>query len=140
MAEESISDEVLGELKLEDGYWIGETEIRPDHVVGISLSFDEDDVAPLLVQSRSILKLLRQDEIEYRRGIADRMLELYNETWSDGEKIDRDTFADKIHLDAITFYSHGAEAFYYDGDLFAGHWIMVDINTEGVIEDAYIAG
>ena len=87
MAEESISDEVLGELKLEDGYWIGETEIRPDHVVGISLSFDEDDVAPLLVQSRSILKLLRQDEIEYRRGIADRMLELYNETWSDGEKI-----------------------------------------------------
>lgn len=144
MAEKSISDEVFGELKWDDesGEWIGKVEFVPGHFVTVSFYLDDDPIDIALEKAASTFAVLKNDEEGYRLATADKLLDLHNESWNRGSRIDRKTFAGRIRLESICFYpdDYGTELSYNDGDLFWGHSIIVEVNDEGVIEDADIAG
>ena len=72
-----------------------------------------------------------------RRG-ADRTV--YT-AWNEEAAIDSAHFAACITLQTVIFYPDGsAELFYDDGDLFAGHVILVSLDTYGALQDATLAG
>lgn len=143
MPEPSINDDVLGTLTWDDSLksYQGEREIAPGQKIGVSLSPSEDRLEELLVQARRAYQHLQRQEVALREAAADALLPLHNETWSEGETIDRDTFVRRITLEGLTVYGDGsAELSYNDGDLFWGHTIVVSLREDGTVEDATIQG
>ena len=80
---------------------------------------------------------------ELKGFAADQLLELYNETWLDDAigKIDRAGFIGRLSNPAIHLYDEPGLAVVYfdDGNLFAGHWIEVQLEN-GVPTHAHISG
>jgi len=80
---------------------------------------------------------------ELKGFAADKLLKLYNETWLDAEigEVDRVGFIARLNKPSIHLYDEiGAAVVYFeDGNLFAGHWIEIHIDT-GVPSHAGIIG
>ncbi len=73
--------------------------------------------------------------------VAGDLLALYNEDWQDGEPIDPGEFVLRLSLDAITVDADfRCEVFLDDGDLFAGHAIIVDVDADGSLGRVQLFG
>jgi hypothetical protein len=74
---------------------------------------------------------------------ASRLTDIKNTSWlEDGEEpISEQSFIQKIELEAINAYSDGSfDLFFLDNELFLGHSIIVNVNSDLTLEDAEIAG
>lgn len=57
------------------------------------------------------------------------------------KKITEEVFARRVSMMSIKFYSDNSSKFIlYDDNIFFEHWIVVDVNEKGELEDAYIEG
>ncbi len=136
-------DPIFGELTWEDHleWWTGQVTVTPDHSIQVALSTPEDGLETLLGQAHPLLAHIRQEEADLRQATAEALLELYNTAWNEGPAIDGARLAACITLQAVTFYPDGsAELFYDDGDLFAGHMLLVSLDADGTLQDATLAG
>jgi len=136
-------DTAFSKLTWEDNleWWTGQIEVAPGHDIQVALSTTEGELETLLTQARPLLAHIRREETDLRRVTAKTLLELYNTAWNEGAAIDGARLAACITLQAVTFYPDGsAELFYDDGDLFAGHTLLVSLDAQGNLQDATIAG
>lgn len=82
-----------------------------------------------------------------KEASADFLLELANDWLEDDdredkpEEITKEMFIDAINISEISIAPDGSMTLYYsDGDMFWGHVITMDIETDGSCSDAYIQG
>ncbi|MDZ7957127.1 MAG: DUF2262 domain-containing protein [Aulosira sp. DedQUE10] len=143
MSKQTIKNDILGELiwdsKLD--WWSSQVEIYPGNIV--NLSFDADDAeTPTVIElvCHSFTRLQEQ-EANLRRCAANQLLDLYNDSWNNGDEIDCQTFMKLIKLAEVHINSDGnANLYYDDGELFGGHVIIVSIDCDGAFTDVEIAG
>lgn len=122
------------------------------HEVSAQLSVD-DDAQEGAETCRAALAYLERyladaesTDARWRHYAATKLLELAND-WqadsdaSDAAPITEETFIERISLDELSVSTDGSVTQYYDdGDLFWGHVILIDVEPDGSLTDAYIAG
>lgn len=139
-------DEVLGKFKLDKGIKTFETNITWAGEEG-QLYFDldeEEEMEASLKTAHELFKNQREWSDKIKAYAASQLLELANdwldEEW-DIEEVTKELFIKLLELDTISVYPDGNfEIFFFDGDLFAGHCIIVSGNINGSFESAEIAG
>ncbi len=140
---DKIQDAVFGELEWDDAYdwWLSELEIAPGHSIEVSI-FGRD-LAAVLDTRRALYERIRDTEPELRTAIAAMMLELAEE-WRDEEEepepITRESLAKRMKLTSILMHAHTTELYYNDDNIFLGHVILANVDANGLLEDATIAG
>lgn len=143
MPEPILYDDVLGTLTWDDRlswYW-GEPEIALGHSIRLYITPDDGRREADLARARRAYQHLQRQEVALREAAADALLSLYNEDWTQGETIDRDTFMRRITLQSISVNGGiGVEIDYNDGDLFAGHSIVVSLREDDTVQGVDIEG
>jgi hypothetical protein len=141
---DKIQDAVFGELEWDDTYdwWLSELEIAPGHSIEVSI-FGRD-LDAVLETRRAMFVRIRDTEPELRAAIAAKMLELA-EHWRDEDEdpdpITLESFTKRMKMTSILMHTDQlTELFYDDDDIFAGHVILANIDANGLLEDANIAG
>ncbi len=141
-------DEVFGRFELDkrvktfekDVEWAGEEAT-------ISFDLDEDEVMKDALETGH--KLFADQEAwdkKIREFAADELVELANDWLQDKEdaevdEITKEMFMDLMEIDTICLNPEGDfNIYFYDGDMFWGHCIIVDGNINGEFESADIAG
>lgn len=148
MDQGTIRDDMLGALVWNSDldWWEGRVDMLPGHSVSISLTVEDDedsatDIDALIQHGRRIVAFIREHEPEARLVAADELLDIYNQEWNDGKPLDEEEFMDRLAIDDVNVADDGsAELFYKDDDLFAGHTVVVTIDTAGNFADADVAG
>lgn len=138
-------DDVFGEFNLDKSInaydkninWCG---------YDITISFDNNEENEI----ESVLKTghaLYRDKEQWLKGVcefaSDELLELKNDSWLDDNEntISKEEFIAALELCEIFFDTEGEFSFwFYDGELFFGHSIIVEGNIDGTFHSAYIAG
>ncbi|MER2261462.1 MAG: DUF2262 domain-containing protein [Psychrobacillus sp.] len=119
-----------GKVEIENGYFIDIT-ISPE-------SYDKDLVFKL---AENTIKKIRVMNESYKEIIAEDLLILHNEVWNEGKIISKNEFKKRINIQGILIFGEGnAELYYDDGDLFWGHTIVVDVDENGLYQEAQIYG
>ncbi|BAZ39603.1 hypothetical protein NIES4101_55570 [Calothrix sp. NIES-4101] len=143
MTEQTIYDEILGELAWDDDdeCWSSQVQFTLEHIVNVTIDPDDAETGAVIMKSRQSFAKLQENELNIRRLISDQMLKIYNDNWNNGEIIDTQDFIDSIKLEDIVFYANGnIQLFYNDGYLFAGHGIIVSIDEYGNYQEAVLFG
>jgi hypothetical protein len=152
MAENTFDDPVLGRLVHDHqlNWWEGQVQLRPDLRIDFRLSTwtgtgPDIDFDELVRKGVEYLEWARTAETFIRQRIADELLDTYNDNWADGNagtrKLTRDEFLGRLCAYSITLDVKGTSAWYYeDGDLFAGHWIQVRLDSGRSIFAIGLAG
>ncbi|WP_373426576.1 DUF2262 domain-containing protein [Microbacterium trichothecenolyticum] len=98
---------------------------------------------------RGLLADLPDVDDRWRAFAAEKLTDLANEWQEEDEDDDapdpapitRETFAERIRLSELGIAADGSATPYYDdGDLFIGHVIVIDLQADGSLTDASIAG
>ncbi|WP_026886026.1 DUF2262 domain-containing protein [Clostridium beijerinckii] len=139
-------DEILGKFELDKGIKTFQTDITWAEEKG-RLYFDLDNKEEMKDSLKTAHELFQNQKswsVKVRAYAASELLELAND-WIDEEaeieEVSEEMFIKSIELDTISVYPKGEfEIFFYDGDLFAGHCIIVCGNIDGSFESADIAG
>lgn len=139
-------DEVLGKFQLDKGIKAFETDITWAGEEG-RLCFDldeEESMEDSLKTAHELFKNQNGWSDKIRAYAASELLDLAND-WIDEDddiyEITEEMFIETIGLDTISVYPQGEfEIFFFDGDLFAGHCIIVSGNISGSLDSADIAG
>ncbi|HEX5222252.1 MAG TPA: DUF2262 domain-containing protein [Verrucomicrobiae bacterium] len=140
---ELIKDELFGSLKYDVNlrWYLGQVEFSPGHRVELSISVEGVDPYAAIQRARQTFPRVQSREAELRRAAAREKLALYNDQWSEGEKIDANEFMRRIALSSVTIHPEGeVQLWYADGNLFAGHWIAVSTDSELQFQHVEIAG
>ncbi|QAA33652.1 DUF2262 domain-containing protein [Clostridium manihotivorum] len=141
-------DEVLGQFELNKSIKIFDKKIQWNGEEG-SLSFDldeEDNMKASLETARVLFKDQKQWDDKIRGYAADKLLDLANEWLQDNDEADideitKEMFVNFMALESITVYPDGKfDMFFFDGDMFWGHCIIVTGNINGEFDSAEIAG
>lgn len=145
MAETTLEDDVLGPLTWNEqlDWWEGQVELSPGHLIGLSVSVEEETAPPTveMEQARRVLLRLREHEPEARLVAAEELLPIFNDEWNDDEPMTEEEFTARLTLEDLSVAADGsAELFYNDDNLFAGHTVLVTVGSDGNFEDADIAG
>lgn len=140
---EIIKDDILGELEWDEDYdaWIGQLISATNKKVRVKIGVDEKEVdIPLGIKKN--FQFIKENELMLKNKVAKPVAELYNETWSEGDKVTEEQVAQRISLEYVSFFSNEGEAelFYSDDDLFAGHTITVFLEPSGEILEPNLAG
>ncbi len=143
------NDENLGEFKLDKSTKLFEKKISWGGEEG-NLYFDwdknEDIMKSSLKSAHGLLKEQDSWNTKIRNYAAEELVELANEWLQDDEEADideitKEMFIDLMELDSISVYPEGDfEVFFFDGDMFWGHSIIVTGNISGELSSAEIAG
>lgn len=144
----------LGELTLERsmGHFSGEVD-WPSGPVHVSLDVDPDasegaeTCAAALARLTAYAADAAGTDARWRAYAAATLTDLAND-WQDQADDDAapgpitpEAFVERIRLSELAVESDGsATPFYADGDLFWGHVILVEVEPDGSMTDAYIAG
>ena len=135
------TDDDFGEVAWESEpcTWIGSFNIGANpaelRIAGSRRFMEVSDSA------RETFLRLRSSEIAAREYASGKLLRLYNEDWSSAPPIDDHTFAQRMTLEAVAIHEDGSATFSYrDGDLFAGHYIIVRADQNGDFLDANLCG
>jgi hypothetical protein len=108
-----------------------------------------DDRALVLERARARAAWIEANLEHVREFAADRLLDLYNETWrcegEDGRPeapvLDRRGFAARVTLSYVCEYEEGNAMIYFDDDdMFWGHSVEVLVSPTGELEDVDIVG
>ena len=117
--------------------WMGEP-------LELTLSTQSRDELPdRAATAKALLKNAQRWQAEADKKIVENLYQLWVDVWRpEGTPIlSKEAFADRLTTPALTIYEDGAfEMEFGDGDLFAGHWILVPGSLDEGIEDADIAG
>jgi hypothetical protein len=143
MTEQTIDDEILGELLWndDDECWSSQVAITLEQIVNVTIDPEDAETGGIILIARQNFIKLQQEETNIRYLIAEEMMPLYHQSWSNGETIDKEEFIETIRLEDIVFYSSGStQLFYSDGDLFGGHGIVVAIDENGNYQNASLYG
>jgi hypothetical protein len=135
-----ISTEQFGDLVLDpDVDWFEGTADWNGKAIRVVFPVDEETLQDNALASG---KSLWSDQSKWNKSIetyvVESLLSIKNETWleDDETEVTADQFQSRIVLETISIASDGDFEFWYnDGDLFAGHAIVVRGNLElGLIE------
>lgn len=142
------NDEILGNFELDKGVKLFEKRICWAGEEG-TLYFDWDEEVNM-ESALGTAHVLFKDQDEWNKKIrmyaSEELVELANDWLQDDEeadidKITKEMFIDSIELDSISVYPNGDfEIFFFDGDMFWGHSIVVNGNSNGNLTSADIAG
>lgn len=122
--------------------------------VSVSLDIDEDSgegretAQAALGTLGSLVADAAAVDSRWRGYIADQLTELANDWQDDNDEIPEDAprltpddVARRVRLGELSISSDGSLTPYFDDDdLFWGHVILIDIEPDGTMTDAYIAG
>jgi hypothetical protein len=112
--------------------------------VDLTLSAESRDALPdCAATAQILLKDALRWQAEAEKKIVENLYQLWVDEWRpEGTPIlSQAAFRARLTMPAITIYEGGAfEMEFGDGDLFAGHWILVPGSLEEGIEDAGLAG
>lgn len=139
-------DKLLGKFELNKGVKVFETDITWDGEES-QLYFDldeEENMEDAIKTAYELFKNQKHWSDKIKAYAANELVSLAND-WineeSDIEEITEEIFIKAIELASINVYPKGDfEIFFFDGDLFAGHCIIVRGNINGSFESADIAG
>ena len=137
-----IHDELFGELRWDErvDWYESEVEIAARRKIRVSVKVGEKGPHAAIEQARRDFPTVLTNEPSYRRQTAAALIDTHNDYWNDGDKIDVDTFRDRITLESIVFYVIYIELFYEDGDLFGGHSIYASLDSGLRFKDAAFEG
>lgn len=126
------------EWNADDEAWCGAVELAGKRFE-VSVNVEEAD--ELDAAWRVVSRVVR-GEAKLRRAAAElELLELYNESWNEGKPLGMAAFCRRLSLTRVDVSPDGdAEVCFADGELFAGHTILVSVNEDGEVDDASIAG
>jgi Uncharacterized protein conserved in bacteria len=143
------NDEMLGRFELDKSVKLFEKKISWAGEQG-KLYFDWDADENRMKSALETAYVLFKEQDEWNRKIrmyaADELVGLANDWLQDKEEaeideITQEMFVDFMKLDSINVSPDGDfEIFFFDGDMFWGHCIIVDGNISGDFTSAYIAG
>jgi len=143
---ETIQDDVLGTLT-HNAKWGVFNGVVPfdDNQVGISIIFASpaDAVSPAdLAQAREAYLALVSRKSSIEAAIVDDLLTLYNDTWrEDRDPINQHQFLEAIKPDVISIELGFVRSLWYDdGDLFAGHALLIRFDEDSNITEIGLAG
>ena len=141
-----IENAVLGTVTWDDNlnYWEAKLELFSNHQVNVSITPADEDDAAAIAAGAELVEWVRQNERSAREYAAGQMLESA-EDWRDEDdepnEITAESFAERIVLESITVEEDGgANLWYNDDQIFAGHVIVVSLNTVREFSDAEIMG
>lgn len=143
------NDEVLGKFELDKSVKLFEKKISWAGEEG-RLYFDWDENVDIMKSALETANALLEDSDDWNKKIriyaAEELVELANEWLQDNEESDideitKEMFVDFMELDSISVYPEGDfEIFFFDGDMFWGHSIIVSGDINGEFTSADIAG
>lgn len=131
----------FGNLKSDSDftYWNGDWRLGDDNI-GVMITFNDARRVPENVPKKfeEFFVSLPEKDLHFRQAAAESLLELYNRTWSEGETISAEEFAERITLNGLSFTEgeEKVEVYYDDDDLFAGHDIKVVASYDGAVINA----
>ncbi|MGG2015841.1 DUF2262 domain-containing protein [Bacillus sp. S10(2024)] len=121
--------------------WVGEE---------CNLGFDWNEDQNNMKSALETAYVLFKEQDEWNKKIkmyaSEELVELANDWLQDYDEeeineITKEMFMDLMKLDSISVYPEGDfEMFFFDGDMFLGHCIIVDGNINGILNSADIAG
>ncbi len=110
----------------------------------ISLSFSEDvDQEEFRKNAKDLLDNSKEWSSKFSNKISEILLPIKNETWreEDEDIISEDEIVRRIQLTSITFYSSEEfEAWFSDDNIFYGHFVNVDGNINGTLQNPSLSG
>ncbi|MEC2076139.1 DUF2262 domain-containing protein [Metabacillus fastidiosus] len=143
------NDDIFGKFELNKGIKIFEREISWAGEEG-NLYFDWDQDSNVMKSALETAYTLFNNQDEWSKKIrmyaAEELVELANDWLQDNDEaeideITKEMFVNFMTLDSISVYPEGDfEIFFFDGDMFWGHCIIVDGNINGDFNSAQIAG
>lgn len=125
----------------ERGNYHGKVEIATDYFIDVTISPESYDKELVFKLAENTFGKIRIKNESYKEKIAGDLLKLHNEVWNEGKIISKDEFKKRINIQGILIFCEGnAELYYDDGDLFWGHTIVVDVDENGLYQEAQIYG
>lgn len=123
------------------GNYEGKVEIENGYFIDITISPESYDKELVFKLAENTFREIRVMNESYKEKIAADLLKLHNEVWSEGKIISKNEFKKRINIQGILIFGEGnAELYYDDGDLFWGHTIVVDVDENGLYQEAQIYG
>ena len=145
-----ITDEILGEMTVDEGDIEGEVEISGQNIYfGISVDNinDKETVDRLISEFKKFISEFDKWDKRIREFAAKSLTDCANDwlqdSLEDGEpfiEITEERFAQRMVLNSIGYDENGFDVYYDDDDMFWGHCILVYGTLENGIEEAQIAG
>jgi hypothetical protein len=143
-----IRDEVLGVLTLDrtrTHYQAERTvgDVRYEVMIRFGTEPDSRRDAGKIKALRGIVTAVEAGVPRYREAAADELLENYNAQWRNESDppLSRAEFASRLTLDSIHIEPRGKiDVYFKDGDLFAGHFIELRLDTPDRVRTIGIAG
>jgi hypothetical protein len=140
---EAIFNDVFGRLEWDDelGCWLGGIDWPPGLHTEVAIWLS-DDVAAGLRMAREGLEWLQDHEGQARGCVAEEMLEVYNDAWSDEEvPLTRAEFFRRLELVRIGLEEDGSLLLSYDaGELFGGHLVDAEFGPDRSFRGADLVG
>ncbi len=107
---------------------------------------DGDTAEKAMTALKNLVKDLSNNDAKYRKFAAQNLTSLANE-WlnesdiEEAEEITEESFAMRMEISEIVIRPDGSVSLlYHDDDMFWGHVIEIDVESDGVITNAHIAG
>lgn len=144
-----FNDELLGKFELDKSVKLFERKIPWAGAEGI-LYFDWNENENIMRSALETAHALFKDQDKWNMKIrmyaSEELLELANEWLQDDEEaeideITKEMFIDFMELKSVSVYPEGNfEIFFFDGNMFLGHSIIVNGKINGDLTSAKIAG
>jgi hypothetical protein len=138
MQPETLHDEVFGELTYDSPMeeWHAEVALSPDHVIDVSIWWDETDgpFPPVLGRARDALERFRQREPDHREALAAAMVERHRRSARPQEELpESNALARGLTAEQLSIAGDGSATVRYDDEteLFGDHCIMVNLAADG---------
>ena len=145
-----ITDEILGEMTVDEGDIEGEVEINGQNIYfGITVNeiTGEKSADELISEFKKFISDFDKWDKRIREFAAKSLTDCANDwlqdSLEDGEEfveITEEKFAERMVLNSIGYDENGFDVYYDDDDMFWGHCILVYGTLENGIEEAQIAG
>lgn len=143
------NDELLGEFELDKRVKLFTKKIswaREEGSLYFDWNKDKNSMETALETAYTLFKDQDEWNMKIRTYASEELVELANDWLQDNDEaeideITKEMFIDFMKLDSISVYPEGDfEIFFFDGDMFWGHSIIVSGNINGDLTSAEIAG
>ena len=145
-----ITDEILGEMTVDEGDIEGEVEISGQNIYfGISVDDinDKETVDRLISEFKKFISEFDKWDKRIREFSAEKLTDNANDWLQDSLEDDEEfieiteeQFAERMVLNSMGFDENGFDVYYDDDDMFWGHCIWAYGTLENGVKDASIAG
>lgn len=126
---------------IDRGNYEGKVEIQKGYFIDVTISVESFDKDLVFEVAENTFETIKVSEELYKEKIAEDLMQLHNEVWNEGRMTNKDEFKKRIKMQGMLIFCEGnAELYYDDGYLFWGHTIVVDIDENGLYQDAQIFG